>query len=66
MSRKSRPVRDPYAFSLGGLTTIASFVAPPIVADDRLNQEPGPRPEPEVENRRRWRPIRVSWRRRTA
>lgn len=66
MSRKTGAARDPFAFSLGGLTTIASFVAPPIVADDRLNKDPGPGTEPDGEDRERRRLVPLSWRRRAA
>ena len=38
MFRKDKPVRDRFTFSLGGMTTIASFVNSPVVADDRINK----------------------------
>ena len=38
MIHKARPVRDPFTFSLGGMATIASCVAAPAVADDRINK----------------------------
>ena len=38
MSRKIDKGRDPYAFSLRGVSTIASFVAPTAIAIDRLNR----------------------------
>lgn len=50
--------RDPYAFSLRGLTAAASFGPIPALADDRLNRArderlraareaaPGPQPDP--------------------
>ena len=38
MHKKARPARDVFAFSRGGLTVIASFVAAPIIASDRINQ----------------------------
>ena len=38
MSRKFDKERDPYTFSLRGLSTIASFVAPTAIAIDRLNR----------------------------
>jgi hypothetical protein len=38
MFEKAKPVRDAFTFSLGGMTTIASFVAVPAVADDRINK----------------------------
>ena len=34
----SKTTRNPFAFSLGGLTTIASFVAAPAIDADRLNR----------------------------
>jgi hypothetical protein len=38
MSNKAGPTRDAFTFSLGGLTTIASFVPAPVVADTRIRQ----------------------------
>ncbi len=38
MIHKARKVRDPFAFSLGGMATIASVVAPPVIADDEINK----------------------------
>ena len=38
MIHNARNARDPFAFSLGGMATIASVVAPPIVADNRFNE----------------------------
>lgn len=38
MIHKAGSVRDPFTFSLGGMATIASVVAPPIIADDRINR----------------------------
>lgn len=38
MFEKAKPVRDAFTFSLGGLTTIASFTAAPAIADDRINE----------------------------
>jgi len=46
MFNQTQPARDAFTFSLGGMSAIAPFVAPPIVADDRLNkvrQVPGPK-----------------------
>lgn len=37
MFEKAKPARDAFAFSLRGMTTIASFTIAPAVADDRLN-----------------------------
>ena len=39
MNYKAGKGRDPFAFSLGGMATIASVVAPPIVADNRFNED---------------------------
>ncbi len=38
MSRKFDKDRDPYTFSLRGLSTIASFVAPTAIEIDRMNR----------------------------
>ena len=38
MFEKAKRVRDAFTFSLGGMTTIASFVAAPAIADDRINK----------------------------
>ena len=38
MFEKAKPARDAFTFSLGGMTTITSFVAAPAIADDRLNK----------------------------
>ena len=38
MFNTAKPARDAFTFSLGGLTTIASVVAAPAVANDRINQ----------------------------
>lgn len=38
MSNKVRLARDPFTFSLGGLTTIASHALAPAVASDRIRQ----------------------------
>ena len=37
MFNKARPSRDAFAFSLGGISAITSFVAARAVADDRIN-----------------------------
>jgi len=39
MSNKTGPTRDAFTFSLGGLTTVASFVPVPVVADNRIRQQ---------------------------
>jgi hypothetical protein len=44
MSKKTVPQRDPFAFSLGGLKTIASFVPATVVADDLIRQSRSTRP----------------------
>lgn len=41
MSNKTRRTRDAFTFSLGGLTTIASFVPAPVVADDTFREVRG-------------------------
>ena len=38
MFSKAKPGADAYTFSLGGMTTIASFAAVPVIADDRINR----------------------------
>lgn len=38
MFEKAKSGRDAFAFSLQGITTIASFTAAPAIADDRLNE----------------------------
>ncbi len=38
MSRKFDKERDPYTFSLRGISTIASFVAPTAIEIDRMNR----------------------------
>ena len=38
MSRKIDKERDPYTFSLRGISTIASFVAPTAIEVDRMNR----------------------------
>lgn len=38
MLKTRKPARDAFTFSLGGIKTIASFVAAPAIADDRINK----------------------------
>ncbi len=38
MSEQSRPKRDAFTVSLGGMTTITSTVVAPAIAYDRLNK----------------------------
>ena len=38
MSENARNKRDPFTFSLGGLTTVASFFPAPAVPDDQFRQ----------------------------
>ncbi len=38
MFGKANKARDAFAFSLGGMTAITSFVAAPAIADDRINK----------------------------
>ena len=40
MSAKNHPVRDPFAFSLGGVASINSHALVPAVADDNLRRIP--------------------------
>jgi len=40
MSAKNYPVRDPFAFSLGGVASINSHALVPAVADDKLHRIP--------------------------
>ncbi|MFU8896343.1 MAG: hypothetical protein ACNA8J_08145 [Gammaproteobacteria bacterium] len=40
MSRKTLRPRDEFTFSLGGLTTIASFVPAPVVPDNVFRAAP--------------------------
>ena len=38
MFDKGKKARDAFRFSLGGMTTISSFMAAPVIADDRINR----------------------------
>ena len=38
MFEKAKRARDAFTFSLTGMKTIASFVSPPAIADDRINK----------------------------
>ena len=38
MGNKAKPARDAFAFSLGGISAITSFVAAPAIADDLINK----------------------------
>ena len=38
MFKKAKVARDAFTFSLGGMTTIASFVPAPAIANDRINK----------------------------
>lgn len=38
MFKKAKVARDAFTFSLGGMTTIASFVPVMAIADDRINR----------------------------
>ena len=44
MSKKAGYRRDPFTFSLGGLTAIASFFPAPAVAHDSIRASRGDRP----------------------
>ena len=43
MINNDKSVRDVFAFSLGGITTISSIVAVPAIADDRFKEVPARR-----------------------
>ncbi len=47
MSAKNYPVRDPFAFSLGGVASINSHALVPAVADNQLHRTPA---QPESSN----------------
>ena len=38
MFKNPQKARDAFTFSLGGMKTVASFVAPPAVTDYRINR----------------------------
>ncbi len=38
MANKRKMARDPFAFSLRGMSALASFTAPVAIADDRLSR----------------------------
>ncbi len=38
MGNNAKPARDAFAFSLGGISAITSFVAAPAIADDLINK----------------------------
>ncbi len=38
MSERNKHMRDAFTFSLGGISTITSFVAASAIADDRINE----------------------------
>lgn len=40
MENTRKTSRDPFAFSLRGMSTMASFMAPVVIADDRLRRRP--------------------------
>jgi len=40
MFNKEKTVRDAFAFSLGGVKTVAPYTAVPAMADDRFNEVP--------------------------
>lgn len=56
MLRKGKFSRDPFTFSLGGMTTIASFVFPPAVADDEINDRINGQSKDRIDERRGGRP----------
>ncbi len=57
MAIQRKVARDPFAFSLHGLSAMASFTAPVIVADDRLKQPPQHTPHPRPEPHGDWQPV---------
>ena len=40
MSKQAKMMRNVFAFSRAGMTTISSFVAAPAIADDQFNKAP--------------------------
>ena len=38
MTNKTKPARDAFAFSLGGISAVSSFFITPAVADDLINE----------------------------
>ena len=38
VSEKTKRARDAFTFSLGGMSTISSYVVAPAIADDHLNR----------------------------
>ncbi|MEO1596533.1 MAG: hypothetical protein AAFS02_14935 [Pseudomonadota bacterium] len=54
MATQRKFKRDPFAFSLGGHSVMASFMAPVIVADDRLKAAPKPPAAPRTESLADW------------
>lgn len=38
MLKKGPKAHDAFTFSLGGMTTVASFAVAPAIADDRINK----------------------------
>lgn len=40
MANPRKTSRDPFAFSLRGMSTLASFTAPVAIADDRMQRPP--------------------------
>jgi len=59
MFNKDKSVRDAFTFSLGGINTVASFTAAPVIAHDRLRQAPPNRVRRSGEQERRsWIPRR--------
>lgn len=54
MAQQRKAKRDPFAFSLRGQSVMASFMAPVIVADDRLKATPKPPAAPRPEPRTDW------------
>lgn len=55
MAIERKVKRDPFAFSLRGHAVMASFMAPVIVADDRLKAAPQLKPQNRPEPHGDWR-----------
>jgi len=43
MTKQAKAIRNPFRFSRAGMTTIASFVAAPAIADDNFKAVSPPR-----------------------
>ncbi len=43
MTKQTKAIRNPFTFSRAGMTTTASFVAAPAIADDQFKNVEAPR-----------------------